>query len=42
MRKNAPAEPRRLSPWPLVYADLLATGDPRLRTIAQVLRDHEA
>lgn len=40
--EERPSEPRRLSPWPLVYADLLATGDPRLRTIAQDLRDHEA
>ncbi|MFJ9393087.1 type IV toxin-antitoxin system AbiEi family antitoxin [Nocardioides sp. NPDC101246] len=40
--EERPSEPRRLSPWPLVYADLLATGDPRLRTVAQDLRDHEA
>ena len=40
--EERPAEPRRLSPWPLVYADLLATGDPRLRTIAHDLRNHAA
>ncbi|MBC7275385.1 type IV toxin-antitoxin system AbiEi family antitoxin [Nocardioides sp.] len=37
-----PAGSPRLSPWPLVYADLLATGDPRLGAIARDLRDHAA
>lgn len=37
------AEGQLLAPWPIVYADLLATGNPRLSEIAQVWRDrHEA
>lgn len=37
-----PTEAPRNSPWPLVYADLLATGDPRLRTIAHEWRNDAA
>jgi hypothetical protein len=32
----------RPAPWPLVYADLVTSGDPRVRTVARQWRDHFA
>ncbi|MFD6517884.1 type IV toxin-antitoxin system AbiEi family antitoxin [Rhodococcus sp. NPDC060176] len=35
-RRNGPHN----APWPLVYADLLATNDPRLSEVAETWREH--
>ena len=32
----------RPAPWPLVYADLVTSGDPRVRAVAREWRDHFA
>jgi len=32
----------RPAPWPLVYADLVTSGDPRVRTVAREWRDRFA
>ncbi|AGL14205.1 type IV toxin-antitoxin system AbiEi family antitoxin [Actinoplanes sp. N902-109] len=37
--ENDPPEQLRNAPWPLVYADLMAIGDARLREVAKTWRD---
>lgn len=39
---DAPLADVRQTPWPLVYADLLASDDPRVRNTAQEWREHFA
>jgi hypothetical protein len=40
--EEKPSNKGRNAPWPLVYADLLAAGDPRLGEMARVWRAHHA
>jgi hypothetical protein len=40
--KEDPATTVRNAPWPLVYADLMATGDARLGEVARSWRAHSA
>ena len=39
---EAPLEGVRPAPWPLVYADLASSDDPRVRTVAKEWRDGHA
>jgi hypothetical protein len=41
-REEDPATTAQNAPWPLVYADLVATGDARLGEIARTWRVHHA
>ena len=39
---DPPTEELAVAPWPLVYADLLASGDPRVRAAATQWKDRHA
>jgi hypothetical protein len=42
LEEDVPSTGLATAPWPLVYADLLASDDPRVRSAAQAWRDRNA